>query len=207
MNRKEYIIDHLFTFPNMGYLETDHTIWIKLQETIAPTDTARRVAFYGDQLKDVLKNCGNNLFTTWLVMFGGIDDRYLDKLWTCRHMYQEDQFRVWYWQVYKRWWYINDRLKECSADHKYKGIASALSTYVSNATDAMLIDLIVNKQKASTPMKWIGKKADAVRFAKFYNISIATINIAFGISCTESNLKKGYKDDYNEGIISILTKF
>lgn len=206
MDRKTYIIDHLFAFPNMQYLETDYNIWVKLQETTAPTDIARRVAFFEGQLKDVLKDCGNDLFTTWLVMFEGIDNRYMEKLWNCRNMYQEDQFRAWYWHVYKRWWYINDRLKECSAAHKYKGIASALSTYVSNATDAMLIDFITNKQKTVTPMKWIGSKADAVRFANFFSIPFAVFNAVFNSDIKANNLARGYKDDDRSGILSILDR-
>lgn len=206
MDRKTYI-DHLFTFPNMEYLETDYNIWVKLQETTAPTDIARRVAFFEGQLKDVLKDCGNDLFTTWLVMFEGIDDRYMEKLWKCRHMYQEDQFRAWYWQVYKRWWYINDRLKECSASHKYKGIASALSSYISNANDDMIIDLITNKQKTLTHMKWIGNKADAARFANFFSIPFAVFNAVFNSDIKANNLARGYKDDDRSGILSILDRF
>ena len=209
MDRKEYIAE-LLTWPNMGYLETDFNIWKGQIEMTAPHDASRLVAFLEGKQEEVLKDCGNDLFTTWLVMYGDIDDRYFERLWTCRNMYQADQFRAWCWQVYKRWRYIGDRLKECSASHKYKGIASAWSSYISNANDDMIIDLITNKQKTSTPMKWIGNKADAVRFANFFSIPFAVFNAVFNCDIKANNAPAPgcYKDaDANSGIYKVLGRF
>ena len=206
MDRKEYILE-LFKWPNMGYLEIDFNIWKGQIEMTAPHEDSRLVAFLERKQEEVLLDCDKDLFTAWMVMYGGIDERYIEKLWTCRDIYQPDQFRVWYWQVYKRWWHIGDRLKECSASHKYKGIASALSSYISNANDDMIIDLITNKQKTSTPMKWIGNKADAVRFANFFSIPFAVFNAVFNSDIKANNLARGYKDDDRSGILSILDRF
>lgn len=204
---KEYI-DSLFTFDDAEVREMELAIWKKHILSLEPLDKKEKIAFFRREREKILQLCGKDLFTTWLVLFDGINESYLEKLWMCRNLYTKDDFQGWYWVVFKRHWYVEERLKECDDYFKYKGIANAFKGYIIGADDEILIRLICTKEEFESQARWIGTKADAVRFAKHFSISPKRMNKTFSISLNAKNLGKDlWKDKDRSGVLTILDRF
>lgn len=208
-NEAQEYIKNLFEFADSEVRKMELDIWRKHIEVTAPLEKSARADFFRKKKEEVLAQCGNDLFTTWLVMFAGMDNEpYKEKLWSCRNMYAKQDFQVWYWQVYQKYLWINNWLKDCDDYYKYKGIANALKDYITGADDEILIRLICTKEEFESQAKWLGTKADAVRFADCFNISLKRMNKAFSANLNAKNLGSDlWKDKDRRGILTILDRF
>ena len=206
---QEYIQD-LFLFQDKEVRMLEFGVWQKYIESTEPLDTAMKVDFFRGKRDEILANQDKDLFTTWLILFDGINAAYLEKLGLFRDMYTKGQFQGWYWVTYKKYWYIEERLKGCDNEYKYKGIATALKDYISGADDATLVRLICTKDEFESSARWIGIKADAMRFKKHFGISPKRMRKTLGVDLSPNNQRKEiYKDSerYLDGLSLILTRY
>jgi hypothetical protein len=207
MTANDYIKD-LFLFQDTEIKEIEFATWKKHIKLIEPIGGSRKVDFLRTEMSKILEQSGKDLFTTWLVMYGEINELYLDKLWLCKKLYTKEEFQAWYWYSYKKYWYLSDRLKECDLDYKYKGIANALKAYITGGTDEILIRLICTDDIFESTARWIGKPSDAIRFADHFKVELKRLNKTFNSTFKRCNLRsETYKDQDRIGILKILDSY
>ena len=207
MKARDYI-NHLFSFEGAVGWELDLSLWKNEIKACEPVEIGKKVDFFIRKREDLLSQNGKDLFTTWLVQFGEINEQYLEKLYSCRELYSKADFQVWYWSIFKRYLFILDNLKECDNYYKYKGIASTFKDYIEGANDEILIRLISTDDEFASSAKWTGRKADAIRFAEHFGISLKRMNKTFSADFNSKHLGTTlYKDDDRRGILTILDRF